>query len=67
MDLGASGQVYACAGATSWRATVIFEWLVHVTHEERLDSVTYVSGHYDLRVRSVQKVPSEGGNGYFIP
>jgi hypothetical protein len=44
MDLGASGQVYACAGDTSWRATVIFERLVHVAHEERLDSVTCESG-----------------------
>ena len=35
LDLGASGQEYARAGASRWRATVIFERLVDVAHEER--------------------------------
>ena len=35
---GASGQKYARVGASHWRAMVIFERLVHMAHEERLDS-----------------------------
>jgi hypothetical protein len=60
MDLGAFGQEYARAGASRWRAMVIFEQLVHVAHEERPDSATCAFGHHDLRVRSVRKVPSGG-------
>ena len=37
LDLGASGQEYARAGASRWRATIIFEWLVHMAHKERPD------------------------------
>ena len=40
LDLGASGQEYTRAGASHWRATVIFERLVHVAHEERPNSAT---------------------------
>ena len=33
-----SDQEYVRAGASRWRATAIFERLVHVAHEERPDS-----------------------------
>ena len=38
LDLGTSSQEYMLAGASHWRATIIFEWLVHVAHEEQPDS-----------------------------
>jgi hypothetical protein len=60
MDLGASDQEYARAGASRWRAPVIFEQLVHMAHEEPPDSVTCVSSYCDQRVRSVRNVSSGG-------
>jgi len=71
LDLGVSGQEYGCAGASRWRATVIFERLVHVVHEERSDSMTRLWtglwGESGQRVRSVRRNQDEGGNGYFSP
>ena len=70
-----SDQGYTRAGASHWRATVIFEQLVHMAHEERPNYVTRLWtglwtglwGEFNQQVRLVRRNQDEGGNGYFSP
>ena len=54
LDLGTSGQEYARVGASRWRATIIFEWLVHMAHKERPDFGPNSGPNLHLHVRSLQ-------------